>query len=299
VRIEFEAAPPVDDPTPRDVDVGLRALTFPDNSFAILAVGSDVYIQAAMDDDGTFVVEYQDGSADDHYRTPAAVAIDDVVEAFQSYLQQDGTWRSRFEWQKVEVGAGAQAPAPPRRRRPARRGLARPRSTALGGWRSTGCLVVFYALLLPVAAAFTVTLLRNGLEGALASTGLAGEPGRVVVTACPQTSRFGGDCSGIFTPSDTPPALHSTVSIAGSYRAGDAVDVHVLDGEAWPEGGSAAVLWISNLLFGSLFVVGGVAGVVDIILRTWRRLRGSRAADPSAMTEPAPPSRRGRLRASR
>jgi hypothetical protein len=274
MRIEFESAPPVDAPTLEDVDRSLRALTFPDNSFAILAAGPQVYIQAAMDDDGAFVVEYRDGSADGHYRTSAEVAIDDVVGAFQSYLRQDGVWRSRFEWQKFDVGAGT--PPPPHRHRTTGRRPARVRSAPATDWRSAGCLVAFYAVLLPVAAALMVSLLRSGVEGFLGTTGLAGDPGHVVVTVC-HPNRYSGGCSGTFTPTNRLFAIPSDVSVVGFYHAGDALDVHLLDGAAWPQGGSAAGFWIAPLLFGGFFAVGFVAGIVDVVRRTWKRLRAPQA----------------------
>jgi hypothetical protein len=294
MRIEFESASPVDDPTLEDVDRSLRALTFPDNSFAILAAGPQVYIQTTMDDDGSFIVEYRDGSADDHYRASAEVAIDDVVRAFHSYLRQDDAWRSRFDWQKVNVGAGT--PVPPRRYRTAGRRPARVRPTPATNWRSAGCLVAFYAVLLPVAAALMVSQLRGGLDGFLGSTGLAGDPGRVVITVC-HPDRYSGGCSGTFTPTGRLFAIPSDVPVVGFYHAGDALDVHLLDGEAWPQGGSSAAYWIAPLLFGGFFAFAFAVGIVDVVRRTWRRLRAPHPA--AGGTSARSRRRRGGFPASR
>src|SRR5205807_3465422 len=51
MRIEFEAAVPIDEPTPEEVEHGLRSLRLPDNSFAILEASPGSYIQAAGDED--------------------------------------------------------------------------------------------------------------------------------------------------------------------------------------------------------------------------------------------------------
>src|SRR5262249_12332507 len=130
-----------------------------------------------------------------------------------------------------------------------------------------------------------VFLLESGLKGGLAGTGLAGEHGQVLVTVCHPT-RYGGGCSGFFTPSDRALALPSVVPVEGWYHAGDIVDVHLLDGDAWPEGGPAAVLWISALLFGGLLLAAAVLGLADVARRTWRRLR----AGPARADERSRPS---------
>jgi hypothetical protein len=280
MRIEFEAAPAVDEPTPEEVDRGLRALVFPDNSFAILGSRPASYIQTAVDDDGSFIVEYQDGSPDDHFRAAPPTALDDVIEAFQSYLRQDDAWKRRFEWRKVDVGPPGASPGRPAARRSTNRG---PRRTRTAGARpadqrrlSAGCLVAFYAVLIPPTVVLMIVLLKSGVEGGLAGTGLAGEPGQLMVTACHPT-RYDGGCSGLFMPSDRALALPSVVPVEGWYRAGDAVAVHLLDGDAWPEGGPAAAIWVVALLFGGLLLAALVLGLADVARRTWTRVRGGRA----------------------
>ena len=92
MRIELEAAAPIDEPTPEEVEHGLRSLRLPDNSFAILEASPGSYIQAAGDED-SFDLEYQQGSTDDHYRVPDEVRLEEAIGAFQRYLRQDGAWR--------------------------------------------------------------------------------------------------------------------------------------------------------------------------------------------------------------
>jgi hypothetical protein len=283
VRIDFEAAPPIDDPTPEQVDQGLRALRFPDDTFAVLELRPSTYIQTATEDDGSFVVEYRDGSSDKHFRAARPMRLDDVIAAFQSYLRQDDQWRSRFEWERLDLESGDAPPAPPGQRPTAGRGRRRGRPVAARrgddrAWLSGGCLTVFYAVLVPLAVVLTVVLLRAGVQGGLASTGLAGEPGQVVVSACHPT-RYAAGCSGIFTPSDRALALPSIVAVEGWYSSGDAVDVHLLGGDAWPEGGATAGLWIVPLLFGGAFLVAGALGVLDVARRGWRRLRAARVPE--------------------
>jgi hypothetical protein len=79
MRLESEGAAPVSAPTPEQVDACLRRVQLEDSGFAIL---------------------------------------EDVISAFQSYLRQNGAWRSVTAWQPVDVRA---RPARPRVHRQQRR----------------------------------------------------------------------------------------------------------------------------------------------------------------------------------
>src|SRR5215471_7225926 len=70
MRFEIEGAVPIDDVNPEQVEQGLRMLQLSDQTFAILDQDADSYIQTAVDGagdgDGTFVLEYQEGSLAQH-----------------------------------------------------------------------------------------------------------------------------------------------------------------------------------------------------------------------------------------
>lgn len=58
------------------------------------------YIQSARNDDGSYVVEYRDGSADQHFSTSVA----DVRAAhalITSWAFAEPHWRDSFEWSRI------------------------------------------------------------------------------------------------------------------------------------------------------------------------------------------------------
>jgi hypothetical protein len=73
--------------------------------FAIL--GPDLtYIQCAerREPPYDYVLEYQDGSLDRHYRAvDGPITLDRVTAAFLKYRRGDASWRDDFRWEKLEL----------------------------------------------------------------------------------------------------------------------------------------------------------------------------------------------------
>ena len=91
--------------TPETLRAALAKLRQPSCNFAVLDARQDFYIQTAVNDDGSFVLEYQQGTLDDHYEVPYRIIyVEDVVDAFESFLLEDGRWKEIFEWEKVNFG---------------------------------------------------------------------------------------------------------------------------------------------------------------------------------------------------
>lgn len=107
MRFEIEGVTPIDHVTPEQVEQGLRSLRLPERSFAILDSGPDSYIQTAVDGagsgDGAFVLEYQEGSLAQHYRSTRPVPLGEVIAAFHSYLRLDGVWRAAHAWERMDL----------------------------------------------------------------------------------------------------------------------------------------------------------------------------------------------------
>jgi hypothetical protein len=74
--------------------------------FAILGIDPDTYIQCAEQQEPPyeFILEYQDGSLDQHFSAvDGPVTLDRVINAFIKYLRQDASWRADFQWQREEL----------------------------------------------------------------------------------------------------------------------------------------------------------------------------------------------------
>jgi len=89
----------------RQIEESIRSLTGDGDSFAILARADQVYIQTSGDPRNGFVLEYREGSEEEHYScsTPDLTA-EQIIRMFQSYLADDDKWRSEFEWQPQDFG---------------------------------------------------------------------------------------------------------------------------------------------------------------------------------------------------
>lgn len=97
------------DPSPTDesIEDALRKLDGASNHFAILSIDEMTYMQASGSAETGFVIEYQDGALDEHFKsTDTAIPLERVSKAFQSYLRRDDKWKSEFEWEKDEAVAG-------------------------------------------------------------------------------------------------------------------------------------------------------------------------------------------------
>ena len=82
------------------IDESIRSLTGEGDSFAILAQADQVYMQTSGGPENGFVLEYRNGSAEEHYScSNFELTADEVIWAFQSYLAKDGQWQSQLEWQ--------------------------------------------------------------------------------------------------------------------------------------------------------------------------------------------------------
>ena len=74
--------------------------------FAILGVNPDTYIQCAAQTGPPYeyVLEYQDGSIDEHYAAvDGPITLDRVTAAFLKYLRGDPSWWSDFRWEKMDL----------------------------------------------------------------------------------------------------------------------------------------------------------------------------------------------------
>ena len=82
------------------IDESIRSLTGEGDSFAILSKADQIYMQTSGGPEYGFVLEYRNGSAEEHYScSNFELTADEVIWAFQSYLANDGKWQSQLEWQ--------------------------------------------------------------------------------------------------------------------------------------------------------------------------------------------------------
>jgi hypothetical protein len=92
------------DPDDQIIAQALQNLTGEGDSFAILSKTEMMYIQTAGSSEEGFVLEYQDGSLDRHFRcSDEHLDLDKVIWAFTLYICGDERWRTEFNWEKEEL----------------------------------------------------------------------------------------------------------------------------------------------------------------------------------------------------
>jgi hypothetical protein len=70
------------------------------NSFAILSKGEFTYMQCQGGNSIGYILEYQEGSLDEHFECTDDLTREDVIEIFQAYRIEDGNWKTKFRWEK-------------------------------------------------------------------------------------------------------------------------------------------------------------------------------------------------------
>lgn len=84
----------------------VASLADTDDFFLILAKDEMTYIQTSGSTKSGFVLEYQDGSIEEHYScADAPLNAEQIVETLQRYLTNHDRWRSDFTWEKEELGS--------------------------------------------------------------------------------------------------------------------------------------------------------------------------------------------------
>jgi len=71
--------------------------------YIILSQADQVFMQAAGEDEGPYILEYRDGGGDHHYQCPHDLTKDQVQAAFLKYLAGDTSWQQDHEWQPLEM----------------------------------------------------------------------------------------------------------------------------------------------------------------------------------------------------
>lgn len=97
---------PIDDPAPRAIANALSTLDPKDNTFAVYVRGGsgNTYMQTACDDENEFVLEYQEGSVEQHYQCANRyLKLGGVIDIFQRYARGDDSWKNENEWELINV----------------------------------------------------------------------------------------------------------------------------------------------------------------------------------------------------
>ena len=73
------------------------------NTFATLCRAEEDYIQTYYNEDGTYELEFRDGSYDKHFQaTSKTLTTDNILAAFVAFIADMPDWNSQWKWEIVE-----------------------------------------------------------------------------------------------------------------------------------------------------------------------------------------------------
>lgn len=93
-------------PTADDIRRTIKSISMTDaDPFVILGKGASglTYIQAILEADSEWTVEYQDGHLDQHFGALEILRTEEVIRLFTSYADAEESWREAADWELVEV----------------------------------------------------------------------------------------------------------------------------------------------------------------------------------------------------
>ena len=93
----------ISDPTDEEIRRELSTLsTDNDDYFAILGPSDLTYLQVLGDKNVGFILEYQEGSVEAHFRaTDDRIPLEQVVRAFIAYRDGSSDWQEPFTFEKI------------------------------------------------------------------------------------------------------------------------------------------------------------------------------------------------------
>ena len=94
----------IKDPTESDIRRVIAAIAKGEQDLAILIKDDDenTYLQTADGGRGKLLLEYQDGSLDQHYgATKRDLTASQVIDTFLAYMRGETGWKGQFVWEKM------------------------------------------------------------------------------------------------------------------------------------------------------------------------------------------------------
>jgi hypothetical protein len=103
--LEIEGKQKILDPSPEQINEAIRSITPSDDSFVILQKGADglTYMQAFLDDDSSWTLEYQDGHLDKHFQASTKLSAEGAIGLFLDFGKGDERWRTSVNWDKLKL----------------------------------------------------------------------------------------------------------------------------------------------------------------------------------------------------
>jgi hypothetical protein len=103
VKLETYNGGTFQDPTDEEITAALSNLY---GGFAVLSHNEMKYMQSSWTSQDSFLLEYQEGATEEHFRCPDRLSLNEITTAFIAYAKENPSWRSAFRWKKLDIMSG-------------------------------------------------------------------------------------------------------------------------------------------------------------------------------------------------
>ena len=94
----------IQNPTEADIRQAVSSLADEDGAFLILGTSDMTYIQAVVDRQFGFDLEYQEDDTEHHYRARRNdFTVEEIIKAMTSYSTGADDWKKTVEWELIEL----------------------------------------------------------------------------------------------------------------------------------------------------------------------------------------------------
>ena len=108
MKIVTENGTEIENPSDADIRRVIESLNDSGNGFAILSTAEEHYMQTAGCMKDGFILEYREGSWDQHFQaSTGSVQTSDVIRAMQQYAAGNESWRTSLTWEPHEASSGS------------------------------------------------------------------------------------------------------------------------------------------------------------------------------------------------
>jgi len=102
MKLEIDDSVVCQNPGPDDISRVLSSLNGKNATFAALSRSDFTYIQAMLESEHGFAIEYQEGKSNRRYICSQAISLEKTIRAFQCYAQKDNAWKTEVPWEAEE-----------------------------------------------------------------------------------------------------------------------------------------------------------------------------------------------------
>src|SRR5262249_3334595 len=104
LHLDIKGEQEICNPTAQQIKAAIESITLDGERFIILdkEPSGMTYMQALLEDDSSWTLEFQDGSLEEHFQA-ASLSREKVTDMFLAFAGGNDIWRSSVKWEHIEM----------------------------------------------------------------------------------------------------------------------------------------------------------------------------------------------------